>query len=334
MRQNDLSLANFILRFGPDEVLLDHAEEIVVPAFTQDGTVRTRGETTYRFHKVVISKVGEEKSGPILAISGHFVKDTVLIRQQIFRRDIGIVEDVRTMESAPSAFFVLLLNNHRLLYFAETVAAPSLESFRATAEYLLREQWHRYIRQRYESDNVTRRGVDRLTIKDLQRRVPPPVLAVVPVAGEEEITDVIQRFKKIKQVKFRLMEPNDELDASAAIAAVEHSFRPLRPTRLEVLASDPRGMNKKEAEAKISEVAEGQNTHIEIEGEDAAGFRLKVDNDEFALSIPIGEPPANDADLRKELVDVYVKLGDEGKIRRIPTAPGVMEKILRLMRFL
>ncbi len=334
MRQNDLSLANFILRFGAEEVLLDHAEEIVIPAFVGESAIRTRGDATYRFHNVVMSQVGIEKAGPILAISGPFIKDTVLRRQQIFRRDVGIVEDVRAMESAPSAFFVLFLNNHRLLYFAETVAAPSLDSFRATAEYLLKEQWHAYIRRRLESGNVTRRGVDRLTIKELERLIPPPVLAVVPVAGEEEITAVVQRFKKIKQIKFKLVEPNDELDASAAIAALEHSLRPLRPTRLEIVASDPRGMNKVEAETKITEVAEGQNTHIEIDGEDAEGLRLKVDNDEFALSIPIEEPPADDAELRHKLVSVYNTLAQSGKVRRISTSALVMDKVLRLVGLL
>lgn len=334
VRQHDLSFANFILRFGANEVLLDYAAEIVVPAFTADGAVRTRGETTYRFFQVTLSKIGEEESGPILALSGHFIKDTVLRRQQIFRRDRGLVEDAFAIESAPSAFFVLILNNHRLLYFAETASAPSLESFRATAEYLMRARWHEYVRYRHERDNVTRRGVERITLKEMRTRIPPPVLAVVPVAGEEAITEVIQRFKTIKQIRFKLIEPNDEIDASAAIAAVEQSLRPVRPDRLEVVASRPRGLDKDEVAIKVGEVAEGQNTEIEIDGEDPEGARIKADNDEFALSVPIDKPPENDEALKDKLVETHDTLVGEGKVRRVPTHERAMEKIRRLLGLL
>lgn len=334
MRRHDLSFANFILRFGAGEVLLDYAEEIVVPAFTADGAVRTRGDTTYRLFQVKLSRVAEEENGPVLALSGHFIKDTVLRREQIFRRGEGLVEDARSMQSAPSAFFVLILNNHRLLYFAETASAPSLDSFRATAEYVLRQRWHEYIRYRHERDNVTRRGVERISMRELRRRIPPPVLAVVPVAGEEAITATIQRFKTIKQIRFKLVEPNDELDASAAIAAVEKTFRPLDPDRLEVVASKPAGLNKDEAAEKIINAAEGHNTEIEVDGEDQQGLKLKAENDDFALTVPIEAPPENDADLRAKLVGTYDNLVDQEKVRRVPTHELVMEKVRRLLGLL
>jgi hypothetical protein len=238
------------------------------------------------------------------------------------------------MESAPSAFFVLILNNHRLLYFAETASAPSLDSFSATAEYLMRQRWHEYIRHRYERDNVTRRGVERISIKELRRRIPPPVLAVVPVAGEEAITAAIQRFKTIKQIRFKLVEPNDELDASAAIAAVEQTFRPLGPDRLEVVASRPAGLNKDEAAEKITNAAEGHNTEIEVDGLDPQGLRIKAENDDFALSVPIQDPPENDEALQAKLVETYDTLVGEGKVRRVPTHELVMEKVRRLLDLL
>lgn len=331
MRQHDLSFANFVLRFGLEEVMLDYVEDIVLPAFMREANVRTYGETTFRFYNVRLSQVSEEEGNPVLALSGHFVKDTVLRRHQIFRRDRGLLEDEAAIESAPSSFFVLILNNHRLLYFAETVGAPPMDAFKTTAEYFLRAEWHRYIKIRHERDNVTRRGADRLSMEQLRRRIPPPVLTVLPVAGQDAIMETIQRFGIIKQVRFKLAEPNDELDASATVAAVESTFRPLRPTRLEVLAARPEGLNKDEAARTIGEAAEGHNTEIIVDGEDKAGLKMKADNNEFALSVPIDDPPDDDAKLTGRLMRAYEQLVEAGKVRRLPTPARVIERLRNLI---
>lgn len=332
MRQHDLAFANFILRFGTEEVLLDYAEEIVLPAFLADGNVRRHGETEFRLFDVELAEIDSEGDGPVLALSGHFIKDTVLRRQQIFRRGQGLIEDLAEIESAPSAFFVLILNNHRLLYFAETAAAPTLDNFRATVEYFLRERWHMYVRAQTERENVTRRGPERLTLANMRRRVPTPVLAIVPVAGEDAIAEIIQRFGIIKQVRFKLVEPNDELDASETVAAVERTFRPLEPDRLEVIASQPKGLNKVETARAIVEASEGHNTEILIDGEDPDGLRMKADNEQFALSVPIEDPAADDPGLREQLVATYHRLVDEGKVRRLPSPARALERIRRLVQ--
>ncbi len=80
-----------------------------------------------------------------------------------------------------------------------------------------------------------------------------------------------------------------------AVAAVEQTFRPMAPTRLEIIASDPKGLNKDEAARKIGEASEGHNTTILVDGEDDAGLRMKADNEEFALSVPIEDVPSDDA---------------------------------------
>lgn len=189
MRQHDLSFANFILRFGIDEVLLNHAEEIVLPAFLNDDNVRRYGETEYRIYNAKLRTLPSTDSKLVLAITGHFVKDTKLRRQQIFRQGQGLVANSAEIESAPSSFFVLILNNHRLLYFAETASAPTLDAFKATVEHFLRAEWALYLRRQITRENITRRGPSRLTLADMRKRVPTPVLSVIRVAGSEAITE-------------------------------------------------------------------------------------------------------------------------------------------------
>jgi hypothetical protein len=332
VRQNALSFANFILSFGLDDVLLNYAAEIVIPAFRRTDLVRTYGETTFRFYNVEFAQIGTEGDVPLIAVSGHFVKDTVLRRTQIFRPTKGLVEDQAEIESAPSSYFVLILNNHRLLYFAETAGAPPLDAFRTTAQYFLRAQWRDYISARHKHVNVTRRGVERVTMGQLRKETPPPFLAVVKVAGQDAITETIERFGKIRQVRFKLIQPNDEIDASETVAAVEQTFRPLEPNRLEVIASGPKGLNRDETKKIVSEASEGQNTDIIVDGEDQSGLPMKADNDEFALSLPIEDPPHDEAKLRERLVRAYEALVDSGKVKRLPTPARMIERIRALAR--
>jgi hypothetical protein len=53
-------------------------------------------------------------------------------------------------------------------------SAPTLETFGATVQLFLREEWHRYVLERIAHDNITRRGAERVTLKQMQQRVPPP----------------------------------------------------------------------------------------------------------------------------------------------------------------
>ena len=332
MRQHELSFANFILRFGLTEVLLDYVEEIVLPAFLNEEHIRKYGDTEYRFYNTKLRKLAVHERIPVLGITGHFVKDTKLRRQQIFREDQGLVANSAEIESAPSSFFILILNNHRLLYFAETAGAPTLDAFGATTEQFLRLEWNRHLRERIKHDNVTLRGTERVSLEQMRKRIPTPVLAVVRVAGQDAITDTIARFGKIKQLRFKLVEPNDEIDASEAVAAVEQSFRPTEPSRLEVLVSGPKGLKKDEVERKVTEVAEGHNTEIIVDGEDEAGLKMHADNEEFALSVEIEDAPSEDANLTETLYGEYQKLVAAGKVKGLETVDRIADRLRQLMQ--
>src|SRR5690349_18557822 len=116
-----LEVANFVLHFGDDLVLLDRYTEIVKPAFLK-ARERSFGDTTYLFHRVKeidLSSRGNREVG----IAGRIIKKTRLVREQVFdgRR---LIQDHREMDTAPSAIFLLLLSSHRLLYSRETSGAP------------------------------------------------------------------------------------------------------------------------------------------------------------------------------------------------------------------
>jgi hypothetical protein len=163
------------------------------------------------------------------------------------------------------------------------------------------------------------------------RPLPASGLTVIPVAGEGAITEVIKRFRKVQQIRFKLVEPNDEHDASQAIEAVERAMRSMRPKRLEILVADSKGLEPGAAENAITDASDSQNTEIEVDGIDTEGLHLKVENDEFALRIPVEDPPQEDSKLVHRLMTIYQNLAAKGKIRNITTPPQVVDKIARLL---
>src|SRR5687767_8238987 len=125
-----VSFANLICTFG-NKGLLEYAESSVIPAFTDPTLNRRYGtHTSYFFHDVSLLRI--EQPGepvPLLCVYGKFVHNTMLRRTQVYRPAQGLAPDVAEMESAPSAFFVLILNNHKLAYAHETPFAPSIKRF-------------------------------------------------------------------------------------------------------------------------------------------------------------------------------------------------------------
>jgi hypothetical protein len=145
-----VSFANFICKFGDDKNLLDVAESIVLPAFLDVENLQPRSyqDTKYFLFQTQLLNLGDEKN-PMLAIAGRFVKDTTLRREQIFSPTLGLIKKTGKLDSSPSAIFVLLLNNHKLIYYPETAFAPTLSSFRSTAYSYIRQSQKIFVDAEY-----------------------------------------------------------------------------------------------------------------------------------------------------------------------------------------
>ena len=308
MRRNDLALANFICTFGDDKVLLDFAHDIVIPTFFTETLVRTYGDTSYYIYDPkwqLLAHNGEEE----LAITGRFVKDTILKRQQII--DNGrLKEDYDELESAPSAYFTLILSDHRLLYFAETQFAPELSAFASTLQIFMRRVWRQFL-----ADEHARRAGS-ITHKMLRQEYPMPRLSIVPVARTDTIAELLRSFRVIDRIKFRLIRPNDETDASAVLQSVRERFQPLSPERVDLEIADAKGLDNEESISAVSEAAGGLNTDIIVTGTDDYGNKAKVDNQEFALKIPIGDPPDDDNGLAHRLFSEFIAQVKNGSVHR------------------
>ncbi|MFS2151996.1 hypothetical protein [Rhizobium sp. Rhizsp42] len=326
MKQNSAVFANFICRFG-DKVLLDYAKQIVLPAFTDDTLIRSYGETQYHFYEVKLVNLAKRGEEPILAVVGQFIKNTLLTRVQVFDESNGLIHDEQSMRSAPSAFFVLILNNHRLIYMPETPYAPDLVAFRGTALAFLRSKWNKLIDNLFEASKRNKEPITKVALRKLH---PIPTLEVVPLTDRRSLAEFVKRYETLRRIDFRLITPNDEIDASDTLERVRKLGLGLDATITRVITENKDGLDKEASLAAVEEATATGNQEVILRGVDEAGNSLKVANDSFELSVPIGEIPNGTVAKAKFLFKKYIEQVDQQEIN----APGMnnaIEKIRQLV---
>lgn len=331
MKQHNATFANFICRFGDDKLLLDYAKRIVIPAFTKDTYVRSYGKKThYHFYETELLNLAEDDDDPIMVLAGRFVKQTELTRTQIFDDEKGLVQDKASLLSAPSAFFVLILNNHRLIYFPETPHAPDLNAFRVTARQFLRQQHQEFINKTYEK---TRSDDEPPTKKSLYEAHPRPTVEVVPLTGKADIATFMRRFEKLKKIDFRVVRPNDDINAGEILGQVRELSDALGSTSTKVTTSSGDGLDINAAIEAVTEATGSGNQDVSVSGVDTNGNALSGNNEQFRLSAEIENVPLKKVSLVKRLVDKFMQLRSDGTINapKVDSNPGKVKKLKTLL---
>lgn len=328
MRQHNATFANFICRFGDKKVLLDYAEEIVIPAFTRDTYVRSYGQRThYHFYEVRLINLSSDREKPVLGLTGRFIKDTELTRYQIFDEKRGLVKDERSMRSAPSVFFVLILNNHRLIYFPETPHAPDLISFKSTAEQFLRLRHKEFIDGLFEE--AKSQGY-KATKKSLRETHPVPTLEVIALTGADDVEKFMRRYQILKKIDFRLVLPNDDINAGEILNQVRDLGRDLNSNRTKLTTANNEGLDIEASIDAVTEATATGNQEIDLSGEDELGNDLSGNNREFQITAPVENIPPTKSALAKKLYALFEKLSKDGSINA-PSVGNTYERIRQLL---
>lgn len=326
--ERTLEMANLICRFGEKKVLLDMLHEIVLPAFL-DGTLRrSYDDTSYLFYDVELVVLDSENS--ILGIAGRFIKDTVLERDQILDGDKGLIHDNQKMRTSPSAVFLLILNNHRLLYVKETKNAPGLETFRATAQKFLWIKHRNYINALYEKNQVARKAdqnVPHISKTDLNIATPRPSVELVPIGSKESLASFLEQFQTLKSVEVQLLDTNSEIDNAPFFEKVREQKDAIGSKKTIVRHTNPEGLDKDVAIEQLSVAAPQGNYQIRFDGLDDAGDRLKGNNEDFKVKTPIGEIGSDLVPAVKRMYAGFNSLVESGLVV-IPTVVDAVKRII------
>lgn len=320
-----IHIANFICRFGESKVMLDLAEEIVVPALIGEGE-RKYSTSRFFFTGAELVNFGTDVA-PELVIVGRFVQDTTLVREQVLK-DGELIKDHATLPSAPSALFALVLESHKLLYLPETRQPPSLSAFRATAEYLIREQYKKFMKGRLRA---LRHPKHKLTRQKLLEEYPSPKIELIPLSSEASLREFLDQFKVLREIRIELVDTNDELDSEYLIKHMRAAKDALHADLggLTFRGSGD-GLSREAALKEVSPVAEQANTRITISGTDQNGDRLSGDNHKFKMGMPIEDVGSHPRAAGHDLYGVFTDKVKGGLIKLQQVGQNARMKLARL----
>lgn len=280
-----MNLANFTCKFGEKFVMLDFFEEVVLPAFIGKN-VRKFGDAQYSILNPTLLKFGDGE----LAISGRFVKDTIIERSQVLVNG-ELVEDRQEMESAPTSFFMLFLSNHKLLYVRENSGAAPLSSFASTISLFLGDAYKKWVRGIYDE---RKKSHNKIKWADLHREFPPPVLTVTPLLSESSVTAFLEKFRTVNTVEIRLLGTNHELDNSPIFEDMREIQEKIGADNI-VLRSQKSGvvgLDRGNVAKLIGGQAGDGNSVTTVKGKAINGESLSANNDSFTIAIPIAKLPS------------------------------------------
>ncbi|MCU4481808.1 hypothetical protein [Acinetobacter ursingii] len=273
--EKNLEIANLVCKFG-NHNLLDLYQEVIEPSFFKQKN-RKAGKSNFYFDEISLVNLGEDILGKkdTIAIVGRFVKQTQLEREQ-YRDSTGkLIKDKKKLASAPSAIFALILNNHRLLYAAETKYAPTPENFRSTLSYFIRNEQINY------KDSLPKE--DR---NPFLKEFPIVEITLTPLTNQKTLNENINLFNKLRKVIFILNDRNSEIDG-------EDMFRQMQETsdeaggqgKFEITNND--GLNKKVIAKEANKATIQGNQNIVLLGTDKSGNKLKIDNEDVKIQTTI-----------------------------------------------
>ncbi len=325
-----MQFANFVCKFGEHMNLLDLAEEIVIPAFSDEELVRTFADTQYFIMDFQIWKETITDGETLLCLGGRFVKDTVLQRDQVYDDKQGrIVKSPMTMPSAPTSLFVLILNNHKLIYLPEVSAAPPLQAFSATIRKFIGQKRKEFLESEYKA--ARERGENR-TKKSLRENIPEAKLTVVPLSSKESIESFVKGFRRLERLELRLTDTNEELDATAMWKSLRASKANLGADTTKVVHSNTKGLKKDVAVDQIHAAASSGNQLVTARGVDEYGNPIKGNNDAFQLSVVVSIDPTRVKDSLRVMLARFQSLVTDGALVVGSPVSSTKDKILSLIR--
>lgn len=312
MRHNTINFANFVCKFGRYGNLLDYANEIVIPAFLDVYEARVHGDTSYYFIETELEVIDFE-TGPAVSITGRFVKRTILRRTQVLHPGLGLHQDEDSMETAPSSFFILRLDIHRLIIFGETPDAPDARAFALASGASIRRKYNDFIDTQHDIINLTSKG--RVTKKSLRETHQPPSVVAVPLTTASTVYDFVGRYSVLQKIEFKLVRPNHELDGKEMWQAIRGTSENLGANSTTIEHRNSDGLDKDAAAKEIADASATGNQIIDLSGIDDQGNKLKGNNETYQLSVPLEGVPENRLGLIEKLRAIFDRLVKSGEIR-------------------
>lgn len=327
-----LEFGNYTLKFG-DSVLLDYIDEIVMPSFFEMKYVRKiEDKSDFFFLNTEMVVLDADPENPVIGIQGRIVKDTLLIREQRFEEN-KIVPDHHEMESAPSSFFLLILNTHRLILCKEVSGAPTIENFQATSQFCLNQKYNEYIDELFNKAKEIKKKkpkTPRVTKKSLRAEIPAPKLRITTLTDTQSLEDFVELFEKINTLSIKLLPTNDEeIDNDDFWSALGDRREDLNSNQASVRFSNPEeGLNSHAVLEQLNSATGLANSQFNLKGLNDEGDIIKGSNDDFALLCEVDDFPTDTNEAAETSYEKFSELVADGRINLPQKENGRLRAII------
>lgn len=321
-----LAIANLTCTFGSDKVLLDYFFEIFYPAIFESSP-RSYDKTTYYLFDLSLSDL-KNNTGYEPVLSGRFVKDSEMQRDYVLRNQ-ALVENSSKMEFASSARFVLVLSTHTLLYVKETANAPSINAFRSTLLYHLKNSWMKYInnesaRLRKIKNKRTDPKIQEIK-KKLIESIPMPELRIVELPNPESIKSFLAKFEKIDSVVYKIHDTNHSSDFKPLINKLRSEKKATGASQLSIVEKNP--TKKTELTKQIDDSTKAGNVDVVVSGTAKTGEKIIGTNDEFKMIVKMPGLPKKMSEFTEKIYSKFNELVSQNKIKVLTVTSEIRNKL-------
>jgi len=312
MANRPVTVANFVLHFGKSKVLLDYLVEIAVPALLSPVEHKIGAKKRFVFLNTQLVKLSKGQP-PVLGISGRLVNDTVLVRQQILSGG-QLLQSHGELHSSPSAYFLLLLNTHRLIYWYETPNAPSLDAFEREVQWQLKRTHLMFIKSIQAQHKKQKK--EYISLASIEKEHPRPALEVIALSANQTLAEFIQRYSKLQKVQINFVKPNDETDMSEVFKRLREEQEQVGAVTMELsFRANKEGLIQDEITESVASATMSGNAKVKFAGIDKQGNDLKGSNDDFKVSLAMDLSGLDDAEKPAKLLELYNEYVSNGTIR-------------------
>ncbi|MFL0245584.1 hypothetical protein [Candidatus Clostridium stratigraminis] len=314
MKDTMCTIANFNCTFnvdGESKPMLEYFQSIILPAMSNPKIMREtkKGEqitAKYFLYDVELIEISKGE----YALIGKHVKRAFLRIDQDITPEEGIVPIGETRTSAPYSIFILLLRNHRVIYFKNSdQGAPDIRSFSKTVREIVR-QFLRGKRNdlinelknsKFIYDEVEYKKIRDFTEKVLNKKYPDSEINIVPIESNELIEEKFKEIYKIKKFNLYVYKLNSENHYDDYLDSVSNFATTIGTEKIVQTANGPKNIG---AIKKMLSSARGKFDYL-IDAISRKDDKIKLRPTDVSESIPIKyDEKSTDEDIVKSVYEL------------------------------
>ncbi|KGR88414.1 hypothetical protein [Lysinibacillus odysseyi] len=255
-------IANFNCTFGKKhEPMLNHFFDVILPAFTQESKGKPK---KFFFENVKLTNAQGE-----FALAGLIVKRTTLEVKSRYV-DGQLIKTNENYPSDPYSYFVINLQNHRMVLVKNQKGSPTLSNFATLARDVLKN----YV------------SVKNSELKD-EEKIPQVLLNVVAIPFQGAILEELKKVKKINNVTLRFYPLNGDIMDNETVDHLTETLKSLGSKTGSVSFNTP---TDKDNVAKVIEDTKGlMKPTIKVEYSNGTTGTLKDGSFTEVMKIQVDE---------------------------------------------